>query len=70
MTDVAIFPGDLPADPAAALSAARTSEAATLELVRFAPPRLSDVVADGRAAAFPHIRLDRALDFLVSDYLA
>jgi predicted YcjX-like family ATPase len=70
MTDVAIFPGDLPADPAAALSAARTSGAATLELVRFAPPRLSDVVADGRAAAFPHIRLDRALDFLVSDYLA
>ena len=69
-TEAAIFPGDLPADPAAALSAARSAEAASLELVRFAPPRLSNTISDGRPAAFPHIRLDRALDFLVSDYLA
>ena len=68
--EAAIFPGDLPADPAAALSAARSAETASLELVRFAPPRLSNTISDGRPAAFPHIRLDRALDFLVSDYLA
>jgi len=69
-TEAAIFPGDLPADPVAALNAARAAKAATLELVRFSPPRLSDTLADGRPAAFPHIRLDRALDFLTSDYLA
>jgi predicted YcjX-like family ATPase len=68
--EAAIFPGDLPADPAAALSAARSAETSSLELVRFAPPRLSNTISDGRPAAFPHIRLDRALDFLVSDYLA
>ena len=38
----------------------------------FASPRpsLSDTLSDGKPAAFPHIRLDRALDFLISDYLA
>jgi predicted YcjX-like family ATPase len=69
-TEAAIFPGDLPIDPTAALNAARHATSASLELVRFAPPKLSDVLRDGKAAAFPHIRLDRALDFLVSDYLA
>ena len=69
-TEAAIFPGDLPIDPAAALSAARSVTSASLELVRFAPPKLTDTLPDGKAAAFPHIRLDRALDFLISDYLA
>jgi predicted YcjX-like family ATPase len=68
-TEAAIFPGDLPADPAAALSAARNAATATLQLVRFAPPKLADTVSDGRPTAFPHIRLDRVLDFLISDYL-
>jgi predicted YcjX-like family ATPase len=69
-TEAAIFPGDLPIDAAAALSAARSAKTASLELVRFAPPKLIDTLPDGKPAAFPHIRLDRALDFLVSDYLA
>ena len=69
-TEAAIFPGDLPIDAAAALSAARSARTASLELVRFAPPKLIDTLPDGKPAAFPHIRLDRALDFLVSDYLA
>jgi len=69
-TEAAIFPGDLPIDPAAALSTARAATAASLELVRFAPPQLTDTLPDGKPAAFPHIRLDRALDFLISDYLA
>jgi predicted YcjX-like family ATPase len=69
-TEVAIFPGDLPIDPTAALSAARSAKMTSLELVRFAPPKLTDALSDGKPAAFPHIRLDRALDFLISDYLA
>ncbi len=69
-TEAALFPGDLPADPAAALDAARHAKAASLELVRFAPPKLLDTLSDGRPLAIPHIRLDRALDFLISDYLA
>jgi hypothetical protein len=70
MAEAAIFPGDLPADPAAALNAARHAKSASLELVRFAPPKLMDMLPDGKPAAFPHIRLDRALNFLISDYLA
>ena len=69
-TEAAIFPGDLPIDPAAALSAARSAKTTSLELVRFTPPKLADTLSDGKPAAFPHIRLDRALDFLISDYLA
>ena len=69
-TEVGIFPGDLPIDPTAALSAARSAKMTSLELVRFAPPKLTDALSDGKPAAFPHIRLDRALDFLISDYLA
>jgi uncharacterized protein len=68
--EAAIFPGDLPADPTAALNAARHAASASLELVRFAPPKLRDTLPDGKPTAFPHIRLDRALDFLISDYLA
>ncbi|MFA5958432.1 YcjX family protein [Hyphomicrobium sp.] len=70
VAEAAIFPGDLPIDPAAALDAARRAKSASLELVRFAPPKLADTLSDGKLAAFPHIRLDRALDFLISDYLA
>jgi uncharacterized protein len=69
-SEAAIFPGDLPADPGDALDAARHATAASLELVRFAPPKLADTLPDGTPSAFPHIRLDRALDFLISDYLA
>jgi predicted YcjX-like family ATPase len=69
-TDAAIFPGDLPIDPVAALSAARAAKSTSLELVRFAPPKLEHALPDGKPTAFPHIRLDRALDFLISDYLA
>ncbi len=66
-TEAAVFPGDLPADPAAFLRTAATHPAgsAGLELVRFRPPRL----LAGAAADLPHIRLDRALDFLIGDHL-
>ncbi|MFN0218457.1 MAG: YcjX family protein [Hyphomicrobium sp.] len=68
--EAAIFPGDLPADPSAALNAARSAKAGSLSLVRFEPPRLPSLTSDTKGVALPHIRLDRALEFLISDYLA
>ncbi len=69
LKEVAIFPGDLPADPAEALDRARTGKPGSLSLVRFRPPKLPPKQPGVRDAALPHIRLDRALDFLISDYL-
>ena len=69
-TEAAIFPGDLPANPDDALDRVRTGIKSALSLVRFRPPLIKDTGPDGKAMALPHIRLDRALDFLVSDYLA
>jgi predicted YcjX-like family ATPase len=64
--EAAIFPGDLPEDPSAVLSGAAPF-AATFP--RFRPPRLLPVTASGERPAAPHIRLDRALDFLLGDRL-
>ncbi len=67
----AIFPGDLPADPKRALDPAlpqETSDAA--RFVRFRPTRLTAAGATGEAAPAPHIRLDRALDYLIGDWLS
>jgi predicted YcjX-like family ATPase len=61
--EAAIFPGDLPADPSALFEAA---SGAGVRFLRFRPPRFS---AD-TAAELAHIRLDRALDFLLGDRLA
>lgn len=55
--EAAIFPGDLPADPEAAL---RGDMEGQLKFVRFRPPLIKDVT-------FPHIRLDRAIEFLIGD---
>lgn len=70
-TEVAVFPGDLPEDPAAALEALETQPAGSrpVDVIRFRPPRLALSATDGRPVAMPHIRLDRALDFLLSDRL-
>ena len=66
--EAAVFPGDLPVDPAAALKAAEADEFDLVHFVRFRPPKLP---ADGAAAraAWPHIRLDRAMEFLIGDRL-
>lgn len=58
-----VFPGDLPEDPEIAIAKARDG----FELARFRPARIADGVAP---APWPHIRLDRALDFLLGDQLA
>ena len=64
--EAAIFPGDLPEDPSAVLSGA-SPFAATFP--RFRPPRLLPVQASGEIPAPPHIRLDRALDVLLGDWI-
>lgn len=68
--EAAIFPGDLPADPAEALDRARTAKPGSLALVRFRPPKLPNRQPGVKPPALPHIRLDRALDFLIADYLS
>ena len=57
--EAAIFPGDLPSDPAAALKGLGEQ---TLHFVKFRPPQM-------KAETFPHIRLDRAIEFLIGDSL-
>ncbi len=55
--EAAIFPGDLPKEPARALEGALEG---TLKFVRFRPPLPKD-------GAWPHIRLDRTMEFLLGD---
>ncbi len=68
--EAAVFPGDLPEDPRLALDGgAPTGGARTTEFVRFRPPRLAPPDAGGQMSPAPHIRLDRAFDFLIGDWL-
>jgi uncharacterized protein len=57
--EAAVFPGDLPDDPKAALDGRMEGK---LKFLRFRPPLLKD-------GAFPHIRLDKAVEFLLGDRL-
>ena len=65
---LAIFPGDLPAEPD--LAVGPSSRSLDVRFVRFAPPKLSDPrLPDPGQPPWPHIRLDRAIEFLIGDYL-
>jgi len=73
-TEVATFPGELPDDPKTlfeserAFSGLASAKAnADFRFLRFRPPRLAQ--DSGEAIALPHIRLDRAMQFLIGDYL-
>ena len=66
-TEAAVFPGDLPEHPASLLDAPGTD---AVHFPRFRPPRLSLDGASGEATVLPHIRLDRAMEFLLGDKLA
>jgi hypothetical protein len=66
-TEAAVFPGDLPEDPAALRTPGQTS---AVQFPRFRPPQLRLDGALGEASALPHIRLDRAMNFLLGDRLA
>ena len=65
----AMYPGQLPADPAKLLSPARAGATKWLDadygVMGFAPARLQRDAAGG----LPHIRLDRAAEFLIGDRL-
>ncbi len=65
----AFYPGELPQDPAHLLTPARKGASEWLEadyaVMNFAPARLTLKPGEGP----PHIRLDRAADFLLSDRL-
>lgn len=69
--ETAIFPGDLPADPEKVLDPAWMERHGVdpLNFVRFRPPRL-ERSGEGLTLSLPHIRLDRALEFLVGDKLS
>jgi hypothetical protein len=70
-TEAAVFPGDLPEDPAAVLRQATADRSqVAVRFLRFRPPRLSAPRPGGDVPAAPHIRLDRVLQFLLSDHLA
>ena len=71
-TEAAVFPGDLPEDPAnlATLPApAAGGTDASVHFLRFRPPRVSLETPSGEEPALPHIRLDRAIEFLLGDRL-
>lgn len=67
--DVVVFPGTLPADASEIVRAAHDRESGWLsddyEVMRFAPPILSNRTGSGP----PHLRLDRAAEFLIGDRL-
>jgi hypothetical protein len=75
-TETAMFPGDLPDDPAVlfdletqAFRGLSTTQSvdADYRFLRFRPPRAEK---SGDGVPVPHIRLDRALQFLLGDRLA
>jgi uncharacterized protein len=74
-TEVATFPGDLPADPEALFNGTgafrglsnEAAERSDFRFLRFRPPKLERAGTD--EPALPHIRLDRALQFLIGDKL-
>ncbi|MBB3949591.1 YcjX family protein [Aureimonas jatrophae] len=69
-TETAVFPGDLPEDVSRLLKADESGDRLDpLTFVRFRPPRLERNEA-GLKLSLPHIRLDRALQFLIGDKLA
>ncbi|MGX5828340.1 YcjX family protein [Mesorhizobium sp. 43Arga] len=73
-TETAIFPGDLPEKIDAVFDVSgpdhrQDSTDPAIRFVRFRPPKL-ERTAEGVTLSLPHIRLDRALQFLIGDHLA
>ena len=64
-TEIALFPGDLPEHPDSVLEDGAPVE---LKFLRFLPPQKLERNAEG-APVLPHIRFDRALDYLLGDRL-
>lgn len=73
-TETAIFPGDLPEKIDVVFDVSgpdhrQDSTDPAIRFVRFRPPKL-ERTAEGVTLSLPHIRLDRALQFLIGDHLA
>ena len=74
-TEVATFPGDLPVNPDALFQGdgafrgltTASAEKTDFRFLRFRPPLLES--GDPEGPALLHIRLDRALQFLIGDRL-
>jgi predicted YcjX-like family ATPase len=72
-TETVVFPGDLPSDPELIFASTPNSQQGTqagdldLRFLRFRPPHL-EMTGQG-VPALPHIRFDRALQFLLGDRL-
>jgi uncharacterized protein len=60
----------LPEDAATLLASSTAAIADAHRFLRFRPPRINLDNPAGDAPALPHIRLDRAIDFLIGDRLA
>jgi predicted YcjX-like family ATPase len=63
--EIALFPGDLPANPDSLFEAGKP---VALNFLRFLPPQKLERNAEG-SIVLPHIRFDRALDFIIGDWL-
>ncbi|MEO9339156.1 YcjX family protein [Mesorhizobium sp. SB112] len=68
-TETAIFPGDLPARADSVFEETTDDQNTAIRFVRFRPPKL-EKTAEGITLSLPHIRLDRAIQFLIGDHLA
>jgi predicted YcjX-like family ATPase len=69
-TETAVFPGDLPGRIESAFETVSGDAGENaIRFVRFRPPKL-ERAADGMTLSLPHIRLDRAMQFLLGDRLA
>jgi uncharacterized protein len=71
--EAAIFPGDLPEEPTSLLALPVPLPAGGSEdmrFLKFRPPRISLDAPTGEAPSLPHVRLDRAIEFLIGDRLA
>ena len=64
-TEIALFPGDLPERPDSLFEGGTP---VSLNFLRFAPPQKLERNVEGDVV-LPHIRFDRALDYLVGDWL-
>ncbi|HVJ03891.1 MAG TPA: YcjX family protein, partial [Sphingomonas sp.] len=75
-TEVATFPGDLPVDPEPLFNgtdafrglSTQAAGKSDFRFLRFRPPKLAREGTN--EPTLPHIRLDRALQFLIGDKLA
>ena len=68
-SEKAIFPGSLDIDLGKILKEEDGASYNELQFVRFRPPQLEKTM-EGLTLSLPHIRLDRALEFLLGDKVA